>query len=291
MDKEKIVFIIIGFAAVCVALYFLTKKSESFATPVGMIKPPLRRDMNDFRIHNHYRVPIDVIVIPQDRESNPNDLYNSGIKVGESIPTTLAGQMGNVIDSGYDYFARGSIVLAYASKNRELLGKAVMNIPEGKAPRALHLGMNSGQDDLSMKGDPIRSPLGSAIPRLRIVNASPRVLRLSTVAMLNDGKLEPDLVIKPFDSILYLGQYWKGIPLGVVFKDVDGYLDDYKLQYPITDLFMGIMSDIHEPQYNGAKFGGSFDDTVSTVSYPLEEGGIGKHKGSKINTKYIPSTW
>jgi hypothetical protein len=292
MDNEKIIFGVLCLISAVVLMYFIKKNIEPFATPVDMLKPPTRAEMNNFRIHNHYRIPVDVVVIPQDLSVKKGEEYEKGIKIAESLPTTLVGQMGNVISNGYNYFARGTVVLVYTSKDRKLIGKAVMNVPVGKTIRALHLGMSTGQDDLSMKGDPIRSPLGgSALPRLKIINASPRTLKLSTVASLNDGTLEPDIIIKPYDSVMYFGQYWKGIPLGVVFRDIDGYLNDFKLQYPITDLFMGLISDIHELPYGQAKFGGEFDDTVNTVAYPLQLTSMGQHKGRLINRSYIPTSW
>ncbi len=292
MDKKDLIIGVACFFVAGILLYLIAKKQEHYVTPIDIIKPPLRRDMNNFRIHNHYRIPVDVIAILPNMKVTPGKEYEQGIKLAESIPTTLYGEQGNVIDSGYDYFGRGTVVLVYASKNRELIGKGVMNIPVGKTIRALHLGMSSIQDDYSMKSDSIRSPLGgSAIPRLRLVNSSPRTLKLSTVAALNDGTLEPDIIIKPYGSVLYLGQFEKGIPLGVTFKDIEGYLDDYKLDAPGTDLFFGLISDVHELPYSGMKFGGDFDDTIYDVAYPLQLTNMGHHKGSKINREYIPSSW
>lgn len=291
MDKKDLIIGVACFFVAGILLYLIAKKQEHYVTPIDIIKPPLRRDMNNFRIHNHYRIPVDVIAILPNMKVTPGKEYEQGIKLAESIPTTLYGEQGNVIDSGYDYFGRGTVVLVYASKKRELIGKGVMNIPVGKTIRALHLGMNTGQIDYSARAEITKSPLGAnAVPMLRIVNTTPRNIRLSTVAALNDGQLQPDIIIKPYKSVNYFGQFGKGLLPGVVFKDVDGYLNDYKMNIPITDLFIGLISDLHYKSYMGAKFGNQFDDTIFDIADPLELGGIGKFR-SNINPEFIPSSW
>lgn len=247
-------------------------------------------ESKDFYIYNYYKIPIDVGVVEKDKEkpiifvTKIQPKQKKGISMREAelyMKPENDIMIYESIDENDD-----NINLNY---NDLLLGKAKLHFPKDKIIRAIHAGLNVGKSDFSVLSDPVKSPLGgTTIPRLRIVNTLCRPLRLYTVA--GDGG--SDIIVKPGKSILYFGQWNNnGLPLGVTIKDRDGILQDYKIRYPITDLFMGLTSDQAEPFYDESQIGNEFDDTVTVPNYPLQINHIQFHKGSLIDRSYIPLNW
>ena len=137
--------------------------------------------------------------------------------------------------------------------------------------------MSSGHEDLSMAGESTKSTLGTALPRVRIVNASPRCL------MLTAGS--DSIKILPHSSHLYYGENNMGIHIGTILRDQDGFLQDYVINRPMTDIHLGLISDVQTSLYSGSKFGGDFDDTVEVQD--LHSMG-GPHNGTLRDRAYIP---
>lgn len=166
----------------------------------------------------------------------------------------------------------------------ELIGRSTLNLPNNSIIRAIHCGMNTGSTDVSLLSDPVKSPLGTAIPSLRIVNTTPKTLTLTTTG----NNL---IVIPSGKSFLYLGLWENGIPLGCKIIDKDGILPTYIIDVPITDLFLGVVSDIPLPLFNDIKNSLLFDDEPGVPDNALEIHNIQFHKGSLIDTSYVPSNW
>lgn len=228
----------------------------------------------DFYIYNYYKVPVDVKV---QQEGEREQLMTSGVPAG--------GRFGIRWSSIASNLRNGTTIKSYARKPGSthdiLIGSSQLRIPKGTTIKALHVGMSSAHQDLSMAGEGTKSTLGTALPRVRIVNASPRILTLLAGSNL--------ITIQPHSSHLYYGEYDRGVHLGTVLRDQDGFLPDYVIDRPVTDIHLGVASDIQTPLYTGSKFGGDFDDTVDGVVHPLELHGLGgPHNGAMRDRTYIP---
>jgi hypothetical protein len=283
--------------------YIYTKKSEKlYMIPRDAETYIPKLPTEKFYVYNYYKVPITVKV-------SENEIVNIGKieKVGTYRDVTTIGQksekdertftfmtlienvqpnkFGVITDSKWQNITDNKKITIYDSKTNELIGESIMTIPQGKTIKALHCGMNSGHTDIAISGDITKSPLGTALPRLRIVNVTPRTIKLTTTG----GN---KLTIPPAKSLLYFGEYENGIPMGVTFKDIDGILPDYNLKIPLTDLFLGIISDIEIPLYRNSKIGGSFFDDPGVMYHPFEElRGYQLHRGAFIDKSYIPKNW
>lgn len=229
-------------------------------------------DPSKFYVYNYFKVPIDVIVT--------NSMGKTSDFLVKNILPKTRGEIS--YDLIVKYMRSGSKIKIYYGG--ELIGEAMLDIPLDKTIRGLYAGMNKSQNDISISGDITKSPLGSAIPRVRIVNTTPRTLFLSTGTQYY-------MKIPSGKSVLYFGQWQNGIHLGVTIKDKEGILDDFVISFPVTDIFMGTISDIFTPIYLGAKYGNALDDTVATVEYPLELSGIQHHRGADLDFFYIPKSW
>lgn len=287
---------------VLLAIFYHRKKSEKYIATTGnmgniILDVP---DSNDFYIYNYYKVSIDVGIIENDENSKqPNNINKKKepiIFVTNIAPGQKKG-ISNAIAEAHIKPQNDVMIYEHMDIDSEvtdrndlsLLGKAKLHYPKDKMIRAIHAGLNVGKTDMAVVSDPVKSPLGGTVlPRLRIVNTLCRPLRLYTVAGGNGS----DLIIKPGDSILYFGQWNNnGIPLGVTLKDRDNILQDYKIRYFITDLFMGLTSDQPEPLYGGGQIGNEFDDTINVSMYPLQINNIQFHKGALIDRSFIPLNW
>ena len=270
---------IVILAVLGAAVYFLTPKTNYVEKKISVSDPDI--PINNFPIRNHYKVPVDIHV------STP--ITPSENTHGENVKSFVVKRVEPGKGSYYNSpVINGSVIKIYLSNPSQgkgpvspvLLEETVINIPEGKAIRAIHTGLMSSHYDISISSDPIKSPLGnlgSAIPRLRIVNTSSRTLRLNG-----------NIVIPSRKSFMYMGEFGNGIPIGTILKDQDGYLHDFKIDRPISDLFMGITSDINVPLYTGAKLGNQFDDTTGTTEFILFSKDSQTHRGSNINKAYLP---
>ena len=79
--------------------------------------------------------------------------------------------------------------------------------------------------------------------------------------------------------------------LGTTFKDTDGILPDYPINIPVTDIHLGIISDVPVPLFSGAKMGGKFTDEIGINYHPLEVGDYQFHRGALIDTAFIPRNY
>lgn len=247
-----------------------------------------------FYVYNYYKVPITVkvsgraiytatqngtITVIKPANWDSSDYF---ITLVENIPS---GKHKAVTMDMWQNITDNKKINVINDKTKELIGESVMTIPQGKTIKALHCGMVSGQSDIALSSDITKSPLGTALPRLRIVNVTPRTINLTTTG----GN---KLTIPPAKSLLYFGEYENGIPMGVTFKDIDGILPDYTLKIPQTDLFLGIISDIDIPLYRGSKIGGAFFDDPGEMYHPFEElNSYQLHRGAFIDKSYIPKNW
>ena len=283
--------------------YIYTKKTEKlYMIPRDAEMYVHELPTEKFYVYNYYKVPITVKV-------SENEIVDTGKleKVGTYRNVTTIGQkskkdertfeyitlienvkpskFGVITDNRWKTITDNKKIAIYESKTNELIGESIMTIPQGKTIKALHCGMNSGHTDIAITGDITKSPLGTALPRLRIVNVTPRTINLTTTG----GN---KLTIPAAKSLLYFGEYENGIPMGVTFKDIDGILPDYNLKIPLTDLFLGIISDIEIPLYRNSKIGGAFFDDPGVMYHPFEElRGYQLHRGAFIDKSYIPKNW
>lgn len=292
-------------------LYFAPKdeRVERYQTP----------DTSKFYVYNYYKVPVTVLVskesiVKKDKASLTisHRSHNIGIIPKEGVETNQIDASSyerksvdavdnfeyitlveNVLPGKFLVIKNGLCknitdnkkVLVLDAKTKKPIGKSVMTIPEGKTIKALHVGMNSGSTAIEMTSDITKSPLGTALPRLRIVNVTPRTINLTTTG----GNV---LTIPASKSLLYFGEYENGIPMGVTFRDIDGILPDFNLKIPITDLFLGIISDIEIPLYRGSLIGQAFFDDPGVMYHPFQElRGYQLHRGAFIDKSYIPKDW
>ncbi len=223
-----------------------------------------QRDISNFTIYNYYKIPISVFI----NTNGIKKIADIDAKKEKSIHIDLP-------------IKKDTIFLVFTSDRgaAKLLGRSTV-VKSDNDIDALHCGMNSGHLDISMSSETSKSPLGTALGRLRIVNVTEKTL-----------KLNQEIIIPPHRSYMYYGQYNNGIPLGTILKDQDGELEDYIINIPITDLFIGLVSDKKVTQFGGSKIGGEFDDTVYNYEFPLETTDIEAHKGMLIDTTYIPKNW
>jgi hypothetical protein len=233
-------------------------------------------DGNDFYIHNYYLVPITVEVIT--KEGKIKTIAR------DILPIDKKGINKATVN---EYIRCDSAIKIHAACG--LIGESLLTIPEGKSIKALHIGQNMSSMDIAMTGDITKSALGgNAIPRLRIVNTTPRTITLTT-----NGNNR--VVILPGTSFLYLGAHNnEGLSLGTTFKDVDGLLQPYVVNFPASDLFLGIISDLSLPLYNNTQryAGNQYTDQPGTNFYGLQVDPLPPHKGSLfIDNLYIPRNW
>jgi hypothetical protein len=203
--------------------------------------------------------------------------------LSDNIPS---GSYKSININKWKYIVSNAKIKVHDSRNNFLIGESTMTTPENKTIKALHCGMVSGHSDISDISEITKSPLGgNSLSRLRIINVTPRDLNLTTTGGNN-------LHIPSGKSLLYWGEYEKGVEMGVTFKDVDNILPDYNISIPITDLFMGIISDIEIPLYRGAKIGGEYFDEPGMLYHPLQEiNNYQTHIGSLIDKSYVPKNW
>lgn len=322
---EIVVLALIGIIAIVCIIVFLHKNSDIQSTQTEKYyNKSSEIDFtpgNDFFIYNYYKVPIDVFInrntmnSPKESSFSQENTMNS---LSENTSLKLVSQLKPKERVGikFDKIAQEniinkSIVTVYGYPQftdtkgypkPQLIGQSIINtFSSNKTIRNLHLGQHVGYNDLNLSGEITRSPLGgTTIPRLRIINNTPRTIKLYTVAVN-----EP-IIIGPNSHGLYFGQYTRGIPLGITFKDMDGYLSDYSVNIPITDLHLGLISDIKLPFYNGSKYG-SFDFSLGNdkllgddlIGDPLggiqdnflEVGNYQYHNGANLNNAFIPKNW
>src|SRR5207253_3801348 len=191
MDIENpivVVIIIISIIVVSYIFYKLSSKKSINLSPKNTKdnKGEGFKEGKDFYIYNYYKIPIDVYIVPQG-----DDISDNSIKAFE--PVLMASNVpsgkrkGVQLDMIQKYIKNGSIVsvrglglgtseITYDKPNSTpnqpgvLIGESTLNLPPNKIIRHLHLGMVSGHDDIYMSGEITKSPLGTSLPRVRIVN-------------------------------------------------------------------------------------------------------------------------
>lgn len=284
MESTQIITCVVVATCLLFAVYYLCKNDDQkmYAVPrvVNMEPYSLGSHKEKFYVYNYYKVPVTVRVdvLPKDSDGSTSSVQ---VTLAHDIPS---GKYKAVSQDKWKHLVQNSKIRV-VDAHYNVIGESTMNIPEGKTIKALHCGMVSGQSDIAILGDITKSPLGTALPRLRIVNLGSRTLNLTTTG----SNL---LTIPPAKSLLYWGEYENGIHMGVTFKDIDGILPDFTLTKPITDLYLGIISDIEIPLYRAAKIGGDYFDDEGVFYYPLRElDGYQLHRGAFIDKTYIPRNW
>jgi len=264
-----VIAIVLG-VAIFLTLHF-SRLEESKSSGKNPKKLEFSRG-NDFYVYNYYKVPVDVKI------RCPN-IYGYKEMVSK-VPS--GGRLGVKSDAVNKNVLDGSKIKVYTHTSVPiLLGKSKLVIPKNKTIKALHVGLNSSHEDISMASEITKSSLGSALPRIRLVNLTPRDLTFRIGWQT--------VKIQPHSSYMYLGENYQGIHMGTVIRDMDGYLQDFVVDKPITDIHFGFISDIKTPLYTGSKLGGELDDTVEGVNYLQELHGLGgPHNGSLRDKTYIP---
>jgi hypothetical protein len=228
---------------------------------------------NNFYIYNYYNIPINVKILCPFNEFPVSLIDNIQPGKKECIGIDLIAK----------YVTNGSQILIYnAISPIEIIGEAIINWDNNGYIRDIHAGMNTGQYDIAESAEPTKSPLASALPRVRLINSSPRTL-----------KLNYNILIPPKKSFLYYGEYQNGIPLGTILKDFSGVLRDYTINIPVTDIFFGLISDMPVALYSRTRVGiSSFTDEGEIVEFPFQTViGYQYHRGTAIDRTYIPKNW
>jgi hypothetical protein len=283
MEPTQIFACALVAACVIFAIYYFGGNPiKTYSAPRVAIKESFSRSSGEkFYVYNYYKVPINVQVndSPKEHDGVMSDVRFTLV---QDVPS---GSYKAITQDKWKHLTLNSKIEILKSDDHKPIGESTLNLPEGKTIKALHCGMVSGHSDIAILADITKSPLGTALPRLRIVNVTPRTINLTT----SGGNL---ITIPSGKSLLYWGEYENGIHMGVSFKDVDGILPDYTLTKPITDLFLGIVSDIEIPLYRAAKIGGDFFDDEGIFYHPLRElDGFQLHRGAFIDKSYIPRNW
>jgi hypothetical protein len=144
----------------------------------------------------------------------------------------------------------------------------------------LFVGQNSSHEDLGLIADPIRSSLGTAIPRLSLYN--------DTLMKLKFQIGSDQICLGPGEDRMYFGEEDHGIHLGTHIQNIDGILRDFVVDIPMTDLHLGLVLNHPTLLYTGAKIGGDFDDSIRIKTYPLELWGMdGPHRGMFSDKTFI----
>jgi len=258
-----------------------------------------------FYVYNYYKVPITVQI--STTETIDHDKFKAINIIGNPIDVSILERKPKEVTTNLEYttlienvpsgkfkaitllkwkdITDNKKLMVLDSNTKLPIGESIMTIPVGKTIKALHCGMNSGHTAIEMTSDITKSPLGTALPRLRLVNVTPRTINLTTTG----GNI---LTIPATTSLLYFGEYENGIPMGVTFRDIDGILPDFNLKIPITDLYLGVISDIEMPLYRGSKIGQAFFEDPGVMYHPFEElRGYQLHRGAFIDKSYIPKNW
>lgn len=278
-ENSHLLVIIALFAIVIVGSFIVTDlfdvKTQSSSVSEKQSPREMFMQSRDFYIYNYYKVPVDVKVVLKGTTEE--------IDVASQVPP--GGRKGISFSASSSVFRDGSIQRVYARKvgsvKQVMIGESVLNIPKDTTIKSLHVGMSSGHEDLSVAGEGTKSTLGTALPWVRIVNSSPRCLSLLAGS--------DSIKIQPRESLMYFGEHRMGVGLGTVLRDQDGFLNDYVINKPITDLHLGLISDTQTPLYSYSKFGGDFDDTAEIPIHLLENGLMGgPHRGAKRDRSYIP---
>jgi hypothetical protein len=309
MGLQDIVICAVIVAGIAYVTYQYTKKSNKlYLIPTDGTSEGYSNysgSPTKFYVYNYYKVPITVQVsttevIDNDKgtlidninqevdvsilERKPKDVTRdlTYLTLVENVPS---GKFKAITEGKWKNITDNKKIIILDSNTKLPIGKSTTTIPKGKTIKALHCGMNSGHSAIEMSSDITKSPLGTALPRLRIVNVTPRTVNLTTTG----GNI---LTIPASKSLLYFGEYENGIPMGVTFRDIDGILPDYNLKIPITDLFLGVISDIEIPLYRNSKIGQAFFDDPGVMYHPFEElRGYQLHRGAFIDKSYIPKNW
>lgn len=264
---KNTIMIVSSIFAIILAASLLMKYNEP--TKPVQLSDPASKGTRDFYVYNYYKVPIQVLV--------------NGEVIGD--PINPKQRLGIDKTTAIKYFSNGKAkVRVYAKsdtgKYDMLIGKSETHTPKNTMIRGLHLGMNSAHEDYSLVADPIRSTLGTALPRLRIVNDTTMKLKFQIGS--------DQICLSPGEDKMYFGEEDHGIHLGSIIHNIDGILQDFTVTIPVTDVHLGIISDRSAPLYTGVKIGGDFDDTVQAKNYLLELWDMGgPHRGMFSDKTYI----
>lgn len=155
-----------------------------------------------------------------------------------------------------------------------------MKTPYDTMIKALHIGMVTSK----VLGERLEEDViavGSAQGRGRVYihNLSSRPLRLNY-----------NIRIPPYNTLIYYGQNFIGVNLGTVFKDQDGFYEDFIYKMPATDIIYGLSSDTEFPKFSGFE-----NDIKGLLNIPHEpmwmliEGFQGGPAFSRVDPFFIPT--
>lgn len=258
MSCFPMILSVIIFCSLICLLFFLSGRS------LPSVTEQFSKGDDLFYLYNYYREPVDIKIIVKGASQTEEQLLFSKVVNGrrEGVDRSTASKL----------LRDGSTIKIYSSKFG-LIGQGILQLAIDKTIKALHVGLLSGHEDLTMAGEGTKSTLGTAISRLNLINVTPRTINLS---------IGSDQVMIPSNSsVLYYGPGRAGLHFGVTIRDQDQLLQNYIIDRPITDLYLGLISDAQTPLYNGSKFGRDFDDTINITTSSLCKGET--HKGALID--------
>lgn len=144
--------------------------------------------------------------------------------------------------------------------------------------KELHIGLNSAYEDLSLVSEGTRSTLGTALPRLNIINHTHALMRFQIGS--------DQICIEGGRSKMYFGEENHGIHMGVKIENIDGILPDFVISgAPITDLHLGLLSHKALPLYSGVKMEG--EPVNKNLNYHTLELFSKPHRGSLADRTFI----
>jgi hypothetical protein len=282
MDGKNMIIAIL-IAVIVIAVYKVFTNTQIYNTslkqPVTTNQTALQqpRDHNtSLTIFNHYAIPVNVIISCIDKTviNIPNVPPNE----------TKISYINKNLNTEY------ALVNIFNSRDGSKLASVILtnDMPtDVKHISTLHCGLIYGYNDISLQSELTRSPLGSALPRLIISNKGAQNITLNSAS--GNSMTIPRSRDK---SLVYLGEYKTGIPLGTKFRDINNIFPTYELIKPITNLVYGVISTTYIPSYQGSFYPGENTNVDGKFFHPLSElSWYQFHKGKLIDNSYIPNDW
>jgi len=165
--------------------------------------------------------------------------------------------------------------------NERTLMNYILDVPEGETIKALHVGMITGKWVGADEDYNIGKNGGVAVqgmPFVHFHNFTDYILRINE-----------NINISPNGVLKYTGRDHFGVRLGTVLKDQDEIFPNFIITTPITDLYIGVVSDLQQAKFGGFQLTPEFESDGKEPEFLLEKGWMGGGRDmSTIKYGYIP---
>ena len=185
------------------------------------------------------------------------------------------------------HFIRGNVfkIIIFdeddATWNERELMNYTLDVPEGETIKALHVGMITGKwvgadEDYNIGKNGAVAVQG--MPFVHFHNFTDYVLRINE-----------NINISPNGVLKYTGRDHFGVRLGTVLRDQDEIFPNFIITTPITDLYIGVVSDLQQAKFGGFQLTPKFESDGTEPQFLLEKGWMGGGRDmSTIKYGYLP---